>query len=294
MPSEPLTNLLGLLAAGRVDPEGPVEQARAGYELLGSMMVAADDVAVTDTELAGRPALTATPSEGAHGTVLYLHGGGFTIGSPTSHRALVTHLAAASGARVVALDYRLAPEHPYPAALDDAVTATTELLTAAATDGGLAIAGDSAGGGLALSTLVRLRDDGRPGPVAAALISPWCDLTLAGASIRGNAELDVILAEDLLTAWAAGYAADTPLDDPLLSPLGADLAGIPPLLIHVGTDEILLDDARRLARRATADGVAVELHVAEGMPHHWHLFAGTVPESDEAVARVGRWLRHRL
>ncbi len=298
MPSDALANVIALLRAAPVPADIDLAQLRQNYVALGAMMPAADGVAVEETELAGRPAWRAVPPS-AHPTrtVLYLHGGGYVIGSPASHGALVTHLAAAAGATVWALDYRLAPEHPYPAALDDAVAAVRALLEAGVPAGSLTIAGDSAGGGLTLAAVLRLRDEGGPLPAGAVLLSPWLDLTHSGDSIREREALDPMVSPAMLDRWAdeytaAGRAAD-PATSPGVSPLVGDLAGLPPLLVHVGTEEILLDDARRLAGRVDAVGGDIDLHVGEGLIHVWHLFVGVVPEADEAVAAVGTWIADR-
>ena len=193
------------------------------------------------------------------------------------------------------VDYRLAPEHPHPAAVDDAVAAYRWLTT----DGGIApervvLCGDSAGGGLAVATLLALRDAGDPLPAGAALISPWTDLTFSGASHDTRLDVDPMCSRTSLSPSVEAYVGDGDPKAPLVSPAHADLAGLPPLLIHVGDHETLLDDSTMLAERAAAAGVDVELWVAPEMIHVWHVFAGMVPESDVALATLGRWIEARL
>ncbi len=227
--------------------------------------------------------------------VLYLHGGAYTGGGPGSHRGFASTLAAAVGCPVLLVDYRLAPEDPFPAALDDAVAAHGWLTGAGRgiDPGRVLVTGDSAGGGLALSLLVALREAGAPLPAGAALLSPWTDLGLSGDSHATEDGRDPMCSTETLAQSAEAYAGDVALDDPRVSPLYADLAGLPPLLVHVGEVEVLRDDSVRLAERALAAGVEVELLVAPGMIHVWHLFAGVVPESTRDLAAVVAWLRAR-
>jgi monoterpene epsilon-lactone hydrolase len=226
--------------------------------------------------------------------LLYLHGGGYQIGSPATLRRMVTLLSAPLAARVLSVDYRLAPEHPFPAAVDDAVAAYRWLLAGGTDPATVALAGDSSGGGLALATLVALRDAGEPMPAAAFAISPWTDLALTGESLRTRAAAEVMLQPDGIPETAALYLAGADPRHPYASPLYADLRGLPPLLIHVGDAEVVLDDSTRFAARAREAGVDVTLEVWDEMPHVWHAFAGLLPEADQAIARAGDWLRARL
>ena len=297
MTSDELTNLMALLRASQISPDTPLADQRAGYELLGAMIPMPDGVHVEplgdDAPVSGE---WLTPDEVVGGrTLLYLHGGGYVIGSPSTHRSLAARLATGAKARVVLLDYRLAPEHPHPAALDDALGAYRWLVEEVGVDPtALAVAGDSAGGGLALASLVAARDAGLSMPAAAVPLSPWTDLTLSAGSIVANAATEVLLQRELVERWAEQYAGGTPLDAPLVSPLFADLTGLPPLLIHVAAEEALLDDATRLAERAAAAGVEVTCAVVAERFHVWHLVAGIAPEADEAVAEVAAWLDARL
>jgi acetyl esterase/lipase len=227
--------------------------------------------------------------------LLYLHGGGYTIGSIASHRKLVGHLAKAAGVRALSVEYRLAPEHPFPAGLDDAVTAFSWLLESGYGASHIGVGGDSAGGGLALATALALRERGLPAPGALVLLSPWTDLASTGASIGGNVGKDLLLrpiqADDPGIGW---YVGDNDVKNPLISPLYADLAGLPPLIVHVGSSELLLDDSTRLAERASAAGSDVTIEVWPEMQHVFQIAAGNVPESDSSVAKLGGWLSNTL
>jgi acetyl esterase/lipase len=227
------------------------------------------------------------------GVVLYLHGGAYALNSVNSHREWIARLASATGMRALAINYRLAPEHPFPAALDDTISTYRWLLDQGIDPGRIIIAGDSAGGGLTLAALLSLRDAGEPLPVAAICISPWTDLTLSGASMQNKAKLDPILAPNSLRMYAAYYAGDHDLSAPLLSPLYTDLNGLPPLLIQVGSDEILLDDSTRLADRAREAGVNVTLEVWKEMFHVFHLL-GFLPETRKAVTRIAEFVADKL
>jgi acetyl esterase/lipase len=223
--------------------------------------------------------------------LLYLHGGGYVIGSIHTHKGLIAGLSAAAHCRALALDYRLAPEHRYPAAVDDAVAAYRWLLDAGFSPSRIAIAGDSAGGGLALATLVALRAAGDPLPAAAVPISPWTDLEGTGDSMKTHVDKDPMVEPGGLLGMARLYLGDADPRQPTASPLHADLTGLPPLLIQVGELETLLDDATRIAASAQKRGVAVTLEVWPEMVHVWHLFAPMVPEGRDAIARIGAFLK---
>ena len=201
------------------------------------------------------------------GILLYLHGGAYAIGLIASHRGFVARLAHATQLRGLAINYRLAPEHPHPAALEDALTAYQWLLSECVDPSQIIIAGDSAGGGLTLALLTALRDAGKPLPAGAICLSPWADLTNSGASFQSKADLDGFLSFDILEMYAGYYAGEQERTSPLISPLFADFTGFPPLLIHVGSDEVLLDDARVVAKNAQKAGVDVTLKIWEGLFH---------------------------
>ena len=292
MPSEAFDNIVALIRAADVSVS--LDDQRAGYELLGSMIPPADGITVEAGELGGVPGDWIAPADPAgvdrDRTILYLHGGGYSIGSAQTHRGMLTHLAKAARARLFTVDYRLAPEHPYPAALDDATAAYRALLDDGVDPSRLALAGDSAGGGLALALLLRLRDEGVALPATVTPISPWVDLTLSGDSLSIGGIDDPLLTSEALTQWVANYLGPTDPAAPAASPLFADLTGLPPLLIQVGDQEVLLDDSRRLAERAEAAGVKTELVVAADMVHVWHFFGDLTPESSDAIRSTADWI----
>ena len=226
--------------------------------------------------------------------ILYFHGGGFVLGSIRSHRKMVAQLAEAAGFPALMVEYRLAPEDEFPAAVQDAVETYRWLLSQGYRAGDVIIGGDSAGGGLAMACLLSLRDSGVPLPAAALLISPWVDLEVIGASSMTRAAKDPLLSVRNLRRWAEMYLAGAEPTLPIASPVYADLEGLPPLLIHAGTHEILLDDAERLAARARRCRTPVELEVWEGMWHCWHTFSPFVPESRAAIHRMGEFCREHL
>jgi acetyl esterase/lipase len=225
--------------------------------------------------------------------ILYLHGGGYCIGSINTHRGMAARLAQACRARALNLDYRLAPEHPHPAAVDDAVAAYRWLLDRGVAPAQIVLGGDSAGGGLVMATLLALRDAGHPLPVAGFCLSPWVDLECSGETMTTKADVDPMVGKDGLTEMAAAYAGDHELRHPLVSPLHADLSGLPPLLIQVGTAETLLDDAVRLADRARNAGMDVRLEAWDDLVHVFQAFAPMVPEAVEAIDGIGRFVRER-
>jgi len=224
--------------------------------------------------------------------LLYLHGGGFIMGSPNSHRLLTVALGEATGMSVLSLDYRLAPEHPYPASLEDCTAAYKWLLSTGVAPKNIVIAGDSAGGNLTLTTLMKLRDSRIALPAGAVCLSPATDLTHADESFFENAETDPVLADVGLFWWVPAYLAGANPTDPLVSPVYADLRGLPPLLIHVSTCEMLHGASKRLAERAKAAGVAVVLETWNDMPHVWHAFGlHNLTESKEAIAKIGEFVK---
>jgi len=225
-------------------------------------------------------------SAGTQPTVLYLHGGGYYFCSPRTHRPITYALAAGAQARVFALDYRLAPEHPFPAAVDDALAAYRALLEQGIAHTSIVLAGDSAGGGLALATLVALRDAGDLLPAAAAVFSPWTDLAATGHSLVSNSERDATFHGASIGPAAQIYLGDASATDPLASPLYADLHGLPPLLIQASDSEVLRDDALRFAERARAAGVEVQLETWADTPHAWQIFAQWLPEARTALGRA--------
>lgn len=271
----------------------PLHERRARLEAASRTMPRPRGITCTDAVLAGRPALRARPSEATSDrAVLYLHGGSYVAGSPTTHANLGGRLARAAGCDVWLLDYRLAPEHPFPAGLEDAVAAATALLASGVAR--LAIAGDSAGGGIALAATTVLAADPTTSPSALLLLSPWLDLTLSGHSVRGRSRTEVLLDPVTIAGDARAYAGDRDLVEPGVSPLFADLTQLPPTLVQVGGRDILLADAERLAGPATDGDGRVELQVWPDMWHVWHTAAPLLPEANAAIRDAGSWLRrHR-
>lgn len=312
--------------AGSPDPEGPVEELeayalrlRAQMEALGnqlppsrgshavtaqrspvpSLWVASERV-VGDLAAAHGVPVERIVGEGASDPellaraeriTLHAHGGAYCMGSPVTHRGLGGALTRTTHGAVLLPDYRLAPEDPFPAALDDVVATYRWLVDDLGVDPGrLAVSGDSAGGGLAAALLVRLRDEGRPLPACFVGMSPWVDLAATGGSMSELASVDPWLTAGLVLPAGRAYAGDTPLDHPHVSPLYADLRGLPPMLVHVGSDEILLDDAIRLVERASAAGVDASLGRFDGLWHVFQAFPG-MPESRDSLREIGGFIR---
>ena len=223
--------------------------------------------------------------------ILYFHGGAYAVGTAASSVGLASDLARRARARLVSVDYRLAPEHPYPAALEDALAAYRGLVASGLSPSAIAFAGESAGAGLVAATLVALKRAGVPLPSAAVMMSPWVDLTLSGDSMREKAALDPALTPDGLRRRVSDYVGAGDATDGLLSPIFADLTGLPPLLVQVGSHEILLDDATRLAARAAAADVAVTLQVTPRVPHVFQAFASMLDEAGVALTSAGDFLR---
>jgi epsilon-lactone hydrolase len=235
------------------------------------------------------------PADAPHKAILYFHGGGFRIGSVASHRDLIAQIAEASGCRILAINYRLAPEHRFPAALDDCLAAYSYLLGQGIKPANIAFAGDSAGGNLVLATMLALRDRGLPLPVAGVLMSPWTDLAATGASYTSRADSDPIHQRPMILALAKNYLGDDgdPYD-PLASPLHADLKGLPSLLIQVGDRETVLDDSTMFADMARAAGVDVELQVWDGMIHVFQMFGVELAEAGQAIRAIAKFLNRHL
>jgi acetyl esterase/lipase len=253
---------------------------------------AADDIQSEKVTVAGRDAeWVRAPGVQAGRAILYLHGGGYVMGSLNTHRSLVGEISRAAQAAALLLDYRLAPEDPFPAAVEDGVAAYRWLLDQGFQPRHLAIAGDSAGGGLTLAILVSARDQGLPLPAAAVPISPWSDLTCTNESYKTRAEADPMVTPGGIGKMAGVYLQGKDPTHPYASPNLASLQSLPPLLIHVGRDEVLLDDSIKLDQRAKADGVKSTLEIWDDMIHVWHAFHPMLPEGKQAIARVGAFLR---
>jgi monoterpene epsilon-lactone hydrolase len=253
------------------------------------------DVTVTASSLGGVPTAEVT-IEGieARNVVLYFHGGVYVISDAFLAAGLAAQVGRRTRAKVVSVDYRLAPEHPYPAAVDDALAAYEGLLQSGVAPSDIAFAGESAGGGLVVATLVNARDRGLPLPAAAYVMSPYVDLTLAGTSMETKRELDPLLNRDLLAPRVADYTAGQDASLPLISPVFADLSGLPPLIIQAGSHEVLLDDAVRLAGRAGAADVPVTLEITPRVPHVFQGYAAILDEAVAALDRAGELLSAQL
>lgn len=296
MSEQELNALLAVLSQGGPDLSAPPKEARAGFEQMLAGIPVGGDVSFTSLSLGGVRALASvTPGASDDKALLYLHGGAYVMGSAQGYRALSSALGRAAGVRALSLDYRLAPEHPFPAAIDDAVAAYRSLLL----DQGirpenLALAGDSAGGGLALALLVAIQKAALPMPAACLLISPWADLECSGASALSKASEDPSLKRADLLSAAGIYLNGASSRTPLASPIYADLSGLPPLMIQVGSAEILLDDAVRVAACAGAAGVDTHLRIWPRMVHVWHAFSFMLSEGRDAIAEGGTFLASRL
>jgi epsilon-lactone hydrolase len=284
-----------LLRDAPLDLGGDVAEQRVIFEEMMAAIPVPADVTTSSGSLGGIPVVNLEAAGPERASVIfYLHGGAYAIGTAASSVGLASDVARRVGARLVSVDYRLAPEHPHPAALDDAVAAYRGLLDSGVAASAIAIAGESAGAGLAAATLVALKHAGLPQPTGAVLMSPWADLTLSGDSISAKAAVDPALTPEGLRRRAIDYTADRDPTADLISPIFADLTGLPPLLIQAGSHEILLDDATRLASRAAAADVAVTLEVTPGVPHVFQGFAAMLDEGDAALTSAGQFLRAHL
>jgi phosphinothricin tripeptide acetyl hydrolase len=272
-----------------------IAERRGQYDRAERVFPTPPDVAIEAVTAPARPAeWLRPPGVRTDAAVLYLHGGGYVIGSPRSHRHLAAAIARAAGTAALLVDYRLAPEHPFPAALDDAVASYQWLLGRGLAPGRIVVAGDSAGGGLTVAMLLALRDRGLPPPAGGVCISPWVDLTCSGVTYATKAAVDPIVTREGVAMMAQAYAGTGDPKAPLLSPLYADLRGLPPLLVQVGSDEVLLDDALGLGERARAAGVDVTVEEWPAMIHVWHWFLPMLAEAERAVGVIGGFVRTRL
>ncbi|TCC21684.1 alpha/beta hydrolase [Kribbella speibonae] len=278
----------GMMRKGELG-RSPAEQ-RAEFDELFANLPLGDDVTLSERTLGGVPALDVrVAGADQDGVILYLHGGAYVIGSARTGANLAAPLSRRSGVPAVSLEYRLAPEHPFPAGVHDALAAYRELAGQ-----NVVIAGDSAGGGLALALLLAARAEGLPQPAGAVLFSPWTDLTLSGASIDARDGYDPLFSRPNMAESAELYLGGADPRNELASPLFADLTGLPPLLVQVGTAEVLLDDSLRLVARAAEQDVDVSLDVVAGAPHVYQYFAGLLPEADEALDHAATFLQNRL
>jgi epsilon-lactone hydrolase len=281
-----------MLRASPFDPAGDLREQRPIFEKMISAAPVPADVVTTPGQLGGVPVIRVEiPGTTTGGVILYFHGGFFSIGSAATSVGLAADLARQARRPVVTVDYRLAPEHPYPAAPEDAMTAYRALLDTGQDIAQVAVAGESAGANLAVVTLAAITRAGLPEPTSAVLMSPWADLAGTGDSLKTKADVDPALSPGAIPIRARDYLDGADVRDPAVSPLYGSLAGLPPLLIQAGSNEILLDDAIRLAARAADDDVAVTLDVVPGVPHVFQAFAAVLDEGKAALARAGAFLR---
>jgi epsilon-lactone hydrolase len=279
------------LEAGGVTGPPDLGMLREADATTGDATAPPEGVTFTPGTVGGVPGVWVEPDGADLGrTILYLHGGGYVVGSSETHSKMVGHLAKAAGVRAFVADYRLAPEHPHPAALDDALAAYRALLADGTDPNRLVVAGDSAGGGLMVALLVAARDAGLPQPAGAIGFSPWVDLAGTGETMQTRADVDLMVTVELAEMMAAHYLAGADPRTPTASPLFADLHGLAPMCIQVGDEEVLLADSTRLADRLRAAGGEVELEVFPEMQHVFQIAAGVLPESDDALAKAGAFV----
>jgi epsilon-lactone hydrolase len=295
MSKEQQVGLDAILRQGGLDTAGDVAALRAAFDVLMSQVPVAPDIQQNPTTIGGIDAVEVTIGGAvAANVILYFHGGVYVIGTAAATVPLVGDLARRSGTKAISVDYRLGPEHPYPAAVDDARAAYEGLLEQGVHPGQIAFAGESAGGGLAVATLLALRDAGTPLPSCAFLMSPYVDLTLSGETLGQKEALDPVLTPEGLRVRVPDYVADADAANPLISPVFGDLSGLPPLLIQVGSHEVLLSDALRLAARAATADVRVILEVTPGVPHVFQGFAALLDEAGEALDRAAEFLNSQF
>ena len=271
-----------------------LEERRDGANKMGARFENLDGITLQPVDADGVPAEWVSAPEAGSEAILYLHGGGYVTGSILSHRGMAANLSRTSGSRVLLIDYRLSPEHTHPAQVQDAHTAYRWMLNNGVDASALVVAGDSAGGGLTVATLLAARDAGDPMAAAGVCMSPWVDMEGIGDSMTSKAGVDPMVAREGLLNMASYFLGDAAPRDPLAAPLYADLAGLPPLLIIVGTAETLLDDAVRLHQKAQAEGVDSVLEQWDDMIHIWPWFAPFLPEGQQAMDRMGKFIQDKI
>jgi len=293
--TEQLETLEAILRQSAFPPDIDLNEQRRLLRELTSAQPLPADVTVTEAELGGVPTAEITiDGIESRRVVLYFHGGVYVLGGAAQAANLASQVGRQTDAKVISVDYRLAPEHPYPAAVDDALAAYEALLHNGTAASDIVLAGESAGGGLAIATLVNARDHGLPLPAAAFVMSPYADLTLAGATMETKREVDVLMSPDNLKARVSDYASGQDAALGLISPIFADLSGLPPLIIQVGSHEVLLDDAVRLAQSAAATDVEVTLDITPRVPHVFQTFYPILDEAAAALERAGQLLSAHL
>jgi len=286
---------LHALIRARPPHTASIAERRTAWEALAARFPVPPDVMIEVVDADGVPGLFVSPPGVAKDRVLlFFHGGAFTLGSSRSYRELVGRMARAAGVRGLVIDYRLTPEHPFPAGLEDCIAAYEWLLHQGIPAKNIALAGDSAGGNLLVATLLALRDKGVALPACGVCISGWYDLTNGSESLRPEVSRDVFVPMKLIETAPLAYLNGADASNPLASPLLGDLSGLPPLLIHVGEPELLIDDARRLAEKVRASGGVAELEIWPDMPHIWHFFGQMLDEGLEATDKAGRFIKRHV
>lgn len=283
-----IATIRAMLAQRDEGPHTPVADRRARLEAFAANAEPVHGVAIEESILGGVRTLTITPPD-PKGSALFLHGGAYVLGSADTHKWLAARYALACGSTFHVVDYRLAPEHPYPAALDDALAAWSALDHSRP----VPLVGDSAGGGLALATAIACRDRALPRPVAVMMLSPWLDLSLSGSSLDENGGKDIMLSRPGLAADAHRYRGGLGPEDPRISPLFADINDLPPLFVQVGSDEVLRSDAERLHAFASEAGQTCDVQLWHDMTHSWPAFGKIVPQAQSSIDQFGRWFRQR-
>ena len=294
MTSDELAQLRGMLAAAPIDFSSNAQEVRAMFDGMIATFPVDESYNFTEKTIGGITGHWLDAPKKSANVMLYIHGGAMLVGTAFGYRGLSGNLAQASGVNMFSIDYRLAPESTFPAALDDSHAAYEGLLAEGYKAENIVVAGDSAGGGLVLSLLLKLKGAGKPQPAAAVVLSPWADLTHSGETMKTKKDVDNSLSQVGLQAGADQYLAGASATDPLASPLFGDYAGIAPLLIEVGSEEILLADSTRLAAKAGEAKVDVTLHIWPEMPHDWSLFSFMLSEGRDMIAEVGTWVSARL
>ena len=292
MPSDDIKKVRKMIAGLPPRTGMSIPERRATMDAWDKAYPMADDVTVAPAKVAEVPVEWITaPNASEDAVLLFLHGGGYVIGSPDSHRHLVANLSEETGLQGLLVDYRLAPEDPFPAAVEDAISVYAALLTHGFEAEEIVVAGDSAGGGLVIAMMLAIRDANLPLPAAGICLSPWNDLTGTAKSLETNASVDPTVTKESLDFFAGEYLGEEDAQNPYASPLFGDFTGLPPLLIQVGSVEVLLDDAVMLAERAKEAGVSVTLEVWDEMIHVWHRYYPVLQEAREANARIGEYVR---
>jgi len=295
--SEELNTLyLGWVAALKANPEMPLDELRHMFDKWDSITGEPGGVDYIETDPGEVAAMWAAPKNCAQDRVLLCaHGGGYVVGSMYTHRKTYAHVAKATGCRALIVDYRRAPENVHPSPVNDMVRSYKWLLDQGIRPNHVAVIGDSAGGGLAVTTILRAREQGLPLPAATMPLSPWLDMEATGETFETNAAKDLIVTRDLIQGMAGMFLGESGnRQDPLANPLHADLKGFPPIYIQTGADETLLDDSRKLADLASKSGVDVTLEIVPEMQHVFQFLAGTAPEADAAIRRLADWVRPKL